>query len=386
MTHSSLTNQIRLSPQNSSRQGAKIDTFLIHHTASVSGRGDGIVSMMVNRTRVVSSNYVLGSDGYLWMVVDEDLRAWTSGATNDGGRGAAWDRRSITIEICNSSGAPNWDISEASITKAAQLLRDLRRRYGIRNVLGHRDLYTQHGASYPTFCPGPNTVARILAREQELIRAEQPKPPAIDPNVKVEVGSLVGVKNSVKAHRNAADALAARNATATYAPGNYYVFKIAGAAVNLSKTKGKAGGWVSIAAAGLQAPAPAPEPPKPPVTPPAPPKPVEPPKPPVTPPAPVEPPVTPPAPPVPPVEPPKPPVDPTPTPEPKPEPDKPVEPAPVEPTPPSAPEPEPKPEPEPEKPVEPTPPASPSKPTLPPIVAIIVLVVGAVVAYFADKL
>ena len=176
MTHSPLTDQIKLSSQSSSRQGAKIDTLLVHHTASVSGRGSGVVNMMVNRTRTVSSNYVLGSDGHLWMVVDEDLRAWTSGSGSDGGKGAAWDRRSVTIEICNSSGAPDWGISNASIDKAARLLIDLRRRYGISRVIGHRDLWTQFRASYATFCPGPDTVARILRREAELLGGASPVP------------------------------------------------------------------------------------------------------------------------------------------------------------------------------------------------------------------
>lgn len=177
VTHSALTNKIRLSPQSSSRQGATIDTFLIHHTASVSGRGDGIVNMMVNRTRQVSSNYVIGNDGYLWMVVDEDLRAWTSGSTKDGGKGAAWDRRSITVEIVNEAGAPNWPLSAKAVDKAARLLIDLRRRYRIRNVLGHRDLWLQHRASYPTFCPGPDSVQRILNREREILGGA-PVPPA----------------------------------------------------------------------------------------------------------------------------------------------------------------------------------------------------------------
>ena len=177
MTHSPLTDKIRLSKKSSSRRSAKVDTFLVHHTASVSGRGDGVVNMMVNLARRgVSSNYVLGSDGYLWLVVDEDRRAWTSGSKRDGGKGAAWDRRSITIEICNSSGAPNWGISNASIDKAARLLIDLRRRYGIKRVIGHRDLWTQYRASYATYCPGPNTVARILRREKELLGGASPVP------------------------------------------------------------------------------------------------------------------------------------------------------------------------------------------------------------------
>src|SRR5690606_8778954 len=70
-----------------------------------------------------------------------------------------------------------WPISQAAIDKAAMLLNDLRRRYGITYVLGHRDLYDPvdpsendpvSGASYATFCPGPGTRDRIIARAAEL--------------------------------------------------------------------------------------------------------------------------------------------------------------------------------------------------------------------------
>lgn len=258
MTKSSLTDKTKISSQSSSRQGATIDTFLIHHAATVDKSGSGVVSVMVNKTREVSSNYVLGNDGTLWNVVDEKNRAWTSGSTKDGGKGAAWDRRSITIEICNAKGAPSWALSSASITKAARLLNDLRKRYKIKHVLGHRDLYVKYGASYATYCPGPDTVAKIVKKADELLAAEQAA--QIDPNVLVEPGALVGVKKAIKVYRTAANALSGTASTATYPAGNYYVYKVAGEAVNLSDVKGAAGGWVSIASAGLEAPAPEPEP------------------------------------------------------------------------------------------------------------------------------
>lgn len=167
MTHSTLTNRIRISTQSSPRNGSTVDTFLIHHAATVSSTGESIVNMMVNKTREVSSNYVIGGDGTIWLVVDEDRRAWTSGSSTDGGRGAAWDRRSITVEIANESGSPDWGISAAAIDSAAKLLNDLRSRYSISNVLGHRDLWESYRASYPTYCPGPDTVSRVLSRASQ---------------------------------------------------------------------------------------------------------------------------------------------------------------------------------------------------------------------------
>lgn len=169
MPHSTLATELHDTFQKSSRQGAKVDTLLVHHQASTDARGT--LRMMISGSRQVSSNYIITNEGAIWLVVDEGWRAWTSGAVGDGGRGAAWDRRSITVEIENETGAPHWRISDKAIAAAATLLADLRRRYSIRYVLGHRDLYDPvdlaagdpvSGASYPTFCPGPDTVQRIL--------------------------------------------------------------------------------------------------------------------------------------------------------------------------------------------------------------------------------
>lgn len=161
MTYTTLATRTDVSPLKSSRQGAGIDTFLVHHMASTDAAS--VRRAMLTGSKEVSANYIITSSGEIWGIVPEDERAWTSGSGSDGGKGAAWDRRSITVEIENATGAPDWEISEAAITAAASLLADLRTRYPITNVLGHRDLYNLYRASYATYCPGPTTVARILA-------------------------------------------------------------------------------------------------------------------------------------------------------------------------------------------------------------------------------
>lgn len=173
MTHSPLTNEIRLSSQSSPRRAVARDMILWHHTASVSGRGEGVVMMMVNKTREVSSNYVIGSDGYVWLVVDEDRRAWTSGSSSDGGKGAAFDHRANTLECVNSTGAPSWLQSDAFYNIAARLAVDFYQRYGIPldrdHHVGHRELYIRWGASYPTACPGGMDIDRILSMARSLL-------------------------------------------------------------------------------------------------------------------------------------------------------------------------------------------------------------------------
>lgn len=168
MTHSPLTDQIILAAGSSSRQGAKIDTVLYHHQAGTND--DQVIETMRTGARDVSSNYTLSAEGRLTCTVDEDLRAHTSGSKSDGGRGAAWDRRSITIEIENES-TNGWTISAASYAQLAELAVDLHRRYGIPldrdRHIGHRELWTAHRASYPTACPGGLSIDHVL----ELARA-----------------------------------------------------------------------------------------------------------------------------------------------------------------------------------------------------------------------
>lgn len=164
MTHSPLTNEIRLSSQSSSRQGAKIDRFIVHHAASTNH--DGVVNMMVNRTRQVSANYVVSEK--ITCVVDEILRAWTSGSSADGGKGAAFDRRAITVETINAVGAPSWAVSDKTFDNLARLIANSADRYGFDinddTVLTHQELWNRFRASYATACPGD-----LQRRKGELI-------------------------------------------------------------------------------------------------------------------------------------------------------------------------------------------------------------------------
>lgn len=158
---SPLATATRISSQSSSRNGTAVDRILHHHSAAFSL--NQVVTIMVENLKEVSSNYVIGPNGEIVLVVPESMRAFTSGSSTDGGRGAAWDRRSITYEIINSGGAPDWPISDAAFDAVARLDADISAFYGfplIRNnkndstVLGHRDLDAWYDASYATACPG----------------------------------------------------------------------------------------------------------------------------------------------------------------------------------------------------------------------------------------
>lgn len=156
MSFSGLTNQIRSSSQRSSRQGARISLIILHGQASTSD--DSTINSMVSGSKQVSANYTVSNEGRLTGIVDEEDRAWTSGSSTDGGKGAAADRRAITVEVENSTGGPGWCFSAAAQKTVARLVADVSRRYSIplvriTGVIGHRELWTVYRASYPTACP-----------------------------------------------------------------------------------------------------------------------------------------------------------------------------------------------------------------------------------------
>jgi len=179
MTFSSVVapGNIRSSSQRSSRNGVAIDHFILHHSAAFDV--SQVLNEMVNATKQVSANYVVANDGTAYGVVDEEDRAWTSGSSSDGGRGAAWDRRSVTFEILDETGAPDWTISAAAQETVAQIIADCSLRYGIAPqragadtgwaVYGHRELYTIFAASYSTACPGGLPLSSVTARAAAIL-------------------------------------------------------------------------------------------------------------------------------------------------------------------------------------------------------------------------
>lgn len=152
------------SPNKSNRANGPIQYIVLHHMAEVGGYGG--LNAMIRGTKEVSANYVVTSDGKGWAVVDEDRRAWTSGSSRDGGKGAWYDSKAITFEIANDTAAPGWTVPEASYRTVAALMAEVSARYGIPldrdHVIGHRELWTRYGASYATACPGGLDMDRLV--------------------------------------------------------------------------------------------------------------------------------------------------------------------------------------------------------------------------------
>ena len=155
-TNSSLVSYVDLSPGNYGPRSHAIDTITIHHMA---GNLSVETCGKLFHKKKGNSNYGIGSDGRTALYVEEKNGAWTSNSKTN-------DMRSITVEVANNSGAPNWTISPQALNSLILLCADICRRNNIKALIwsanksdriNHKNgcNMTMHKDFAATACPGP---------------------------------------------------------------------------------------------------------------------------------------------------------------------------------------------------------------------------------------
>lgn len=125
-----------------------------HHAATVTTDPVAIAKYHRNNPgREASANYYIAG-GKICGGVVEGRRAWTSGTGNGQGTN---DHKAITIEVANSTGKPDWKISDADYNALVKLCAELCTYY---NIEPHFDgtkngTITMHKQFQNTACPGP---------------------------------------------------------------------------------------------------------------------------------------------------------------------------------------------------------------------------------------
>lgn len=182
--NSSLVNFTRISPNYSARTSA-IKKITIHHMAgnlSVETCGN----VFASSSRQASANYGIGSDGRVGMYVEERFKAWTSSNHDN-------DNQAVTIEVANSKGAPNWEVSDKALAKLIDLCVDICKRNGIArlNYTGDKSgNLTMHSMFTATACPGPYLKGKFpYIAEQVNARLN---PPVVAPAAPSAPTSVVG--------------------------------------------------------------------------------------------------------------------------------------------------------------------------------------------------
>ena len=149
-TQSSLAKKTIPTTKYSSRGSITTITKITWHHMAGKMTAEACAKMHASGTRQASANYYIGYNGEIVAGVLEQYRAWTSSSS--------WnDSRAITIEVSNSSGKPNWEVSDAVIDSLVKLCADICRRYCIIPYFnGTKDAsFTLHNMFQATECPGP---------------------------------------------------------------------------------------------------------------------------------------------------------------------------------------------------------------------------------------
>lgn len=161
MTYSARVNRTLYTDKSQDRGGYTVQRVIVHNWAGLTGG----IERLVYSDDEASANYIGLSDGSMIGSVPEERRAWTSGSYDV-------DAQSITVEIQNTTTAPNWQVSDASINALVELIADIARRYGWgyvdrSRVRGHREFAA-------TECPGPFLYGHldgIITRVNSLLRS-----------------------------------------------------------------------------------------------------------------------------------------------------------------------------------------------------------------------
>lgn len=127
---------------SSSRNGTRIDTIVLHHTAG--GNISGALSWWAD-SHQASSHYIVGKQGEIVEVIPEDKKAWHANCVNG---------RSIGIEIVNmGNGSDSYPPAQQQAVK--QLVQGLAAKYNIAegNIIGHGCTSTNRLVSEPTGFP-----------------------------------------------------------------------------------------------------------------------------------------------------------------------------------------------------------------------------------------
>lgn len=128
---------------------------VLHYTAMASAAA--ALDRLCDPAAEVSSHYLIGRDGRLWHLVDEDRRAWHAGAGSWGGLEDV-NSRSVGIELDNSGTCP---FSAPLMDRLEPLLGDIMARHGIppQGVIAHSDMAPARKTD-----PGPRFDWARLAR------------------------------------------------------------------------------------------------------------------------------------------------------------------------------------------------------------------------------
>lgn len=141
-----------------------ITRVTIHHFAGTNFESAG--NRFATPNVGASAHYSVGSNGQIHQHVHESDTAWSD---------ANWDSncQTISVEHCNSTLAPNYEIADSTFETGCQLTADIFKRHNLGKAIRGVNLFCHREVSKtPTSCPGPYLYSKMdnyCARVNEIL-------------------------------------------------------------------------------------------------------------------------------------------------------------------------------------------------------------------------
>ena len=147
---------------------SRITKYTVHHTA-VKATAEAIAKSFLSPEREASANAIIGNEGEIILCVPPRFRAWTSGNAEN-------DNMAFTVEVCNSTGAPEWRVSDKALEAVINLGVWVCKENGLGGFKWTGDAngtLTIHKMFQATACPGPYLESKMPYIAEEITRRVQ---------------------------------------------------------------------------------------------------------------------------------------------------------------------------------------------------------------------
>ena len=150
-----------------------IDTIVVHHNATTN-KDVALNTWLVSAGNWTSAHYEI-TDTEIIGAVGENYVAYHAGGTGgaDVPKMSDPNGRSIGLEHVNSSGAPSWGVSDATLRNSARLIADICKRY---NLPINRNTIKLHREVTSTACPGGLDIGKLIRYAQEAAGQKPAQP------------------------------------------------------------------------------------------------------------------------------------------------------------------------------------------------------------------